>query len=168
MTFTAVDINTGNGIPKVEVTSQYNTSPCPWYDVLLGCTSGDGQNILGYTDQNGNFVWNIPYTCAGSFTDTTFTANGYETQPYGSYAFGMFPGDMQIKVQLVPSTTLPPPGQGLWAELEAAFSNLSYWWGQSTASWWNGILSGGWELAAILVAVGIIIIGIAAILWRAP
>jgi hypothetical protein len=167
MTFTAVDANTGMGIPNAEVTSQYNTSPCPWDGFTWGCTSGDGQNIQGYTDQNGNYSWNIPFTCAGSFTNTTFQANGYETQTIGNNSFAHSPNDMQIKVSMIPTTvtTLPPPGQGI-TDLNSPYGNLWYWWSQSSSSWWNGIQSGGWELAAILVAVGVIIIGLAALFWK--
>jgi hypothetical protein len=167
MTFTAVDANTGMGIPKVEVTSQYNTTPCPWDAMFTGCTSGDGQNIQGYTDDNGNYSWNIPYTCAGSFTNTTFTANGYDTQTIGNNSFAAFPNDMQIKVQMQPLsvTNLPPPGQGPF-DFSSSSGDLWYWWNQSSSSWWSGIQSAGWELAAILVAVGVVIIGLAALFWK--
>jgi hypothetical protein len=169
MTFTAIDATTGAPIPKCEVTSQYNTTPCPWDAFITGCTSGDGQNIQGYTDENGNYTWNIPWTCAGSFTNTTFSANGYATQTIGNNSFAAFPNDMQIKAQLQPfsitNPSLPPPGQGPF-DWSTTSGNLWYWWNQSSSSWWNDIQSGGWELVAVLVAVGVVIIGIAAILWR--
>jgi hypothetical protein len=168
MTFTAVDANTGAPIPMAEVTSQYNTTPCPWDGFMWGCTSGDGQNIQGYTDQNGNYSWNIPYTCAGSFTNTTFQANGYDTQTIGNNSFAHSPSNMQIKAQMVPSTlTNPaPPGQGLFDLFSAPGGNLSYWWNQTTAAWGQGLSAVGWELAVVLAVVAAIIIGIAAILWR--
>jgi hypothetical protein len=170
MTFTAVDATTGKPIPMCEVTSQYNTTPCPWDGFVWGCTSGDGQNIQGYTDQNGNYSWNIPYTCAGSFTNTTFTANGYDTQTIGNNSFAHSPNNMQITAQMVPSSLSqpPPPGQGPFDWLTGPFSNLSYWWNQTTAAWGQGLGSVGWELAVILAVVAAIIIGIAAILWRVP
>jgi len=169
MTFTAVDANTGQGIPNCEVTSQYNTTPCPWDGFMWGCTSGDGQNIQGYTDQNGNYSWNIPYTCAGSFTNTTFTANGYDTQTIGNNSFAHSPNDMQIKVQMVPASISnpAPPGQGLF-DWGTPSGNLSYWWNQTTAAWGQGLSAVGWELAVVLAVVAAIIIGIAAILWRVP
>jgi hypothetical protein len=167
MTFTAVDANTGMGIPNAEVTSQYNTTPCPWDGFMWGCTSGDGQNIQGYTDQNGNYSWNIPYTCAGSFTNTTFQANGYDTQTIGNNSFAHSPNNMQIKVSMIPTsiTNPAPPGQGPF-DWGTPSGNLWYWWNQSSSSWWNGIQSAGWELAVILVAVGVIIIGLAALFWK--
>jgi hypothetical protein len=164
MTFYAVDANTGVGIPEVEVTSQYNTSPCPW--LSWGCSSGDGQSIQGYTDANGQFVWSIPYTCAGSFTNTTFAANGYDTQTYGSYAFGQSPGNMQITVQMVPGKGRAPPGQGWFAWLSGALAGFAYNWDQATASWSGAITSGGWELAVILGVVAVIIIAIAVLWWE--
>jgi hypothetical protein len=166
MTFYARDANTGVGIPEVEVTSQYNTSPCPWDGFFWGCSTGDGQNIQGYTDQSGRFVWSIPYTCAGSFTNSTFAANGYATQTYGSYAFGQQPGDMQINVFMVPGKERAPPGQGWFAWLGGALAGFAYNWDQATASWWGAITSGGWELAVILAIVAAIIIAIAVLLWE--
>jgi hypothetical protein len=170
MTFTAVDMNTGAPIPNAEVTSQYNTTPCPWDGFLWGCTSGDGQYIQGTTDQNGNYVWNIPDTCAGSFTNTTFTANGYQTQTIGNASFAQNPGNMQIKALMTPFslTQPPPPGQGWEDSLTGPFSSLGYNWNQATAAWGQGLSSVGWELAVVLAVVAAIIIGIAAILWRVP
>jgi hypothetical protein len=167
MHFVARDSNTGQGIPNVEVTSQYNTSPCAWY--ALGCTSGDGQNIQGYTDSTGVFSWSIPYTCAGSFTNTTFAANGYATQTYQSKAFGANPSDMWINVNMVPvsiTNPLAPPGQGIFDSLTGPLASFAYNWDQATGSWWGALTSGGWELAVILAVVAFVIIAIAVLVWE--
>jgi hypothetical protein len=158
MTFHTVDATTGNPVANCEITADYNTSPCGMFD--WGCTSGDGQSIQGYTGSDGKFVWSIPYTCAGSFTNIVAQANGYAAQTYSSFAFGANPGAEGIEIQLVPNTLSTPPGQGassVWTSIESA---LGYTSGQATSSFTGNLESGGWEIIALLVIVAVIIIAV--------
>jgi hypothetical protein len=162
MTFHTVDATTGSPVANCEITADYNTSPCGMFD--WGCTSGDGQSIQGYTDENGKFVWSIPYTCAGSFTNIVAQANGYAAQTYQTFAFGANPGQEGIEIQLSPNSLSNPPGQGpsaVWDSIMAAFGYTS---GQGLSSFTGNLESGGWEIIALLVVVAIVIIVIAYIL----
>jgi hypothetical protein len=163
MTFHTVDATTGEPVANCEITADYNTSPCGMFD--WGCTSGDGQSLQGYTDANGKWVWSIPYTCAGSFTNIVAQANGYAAQTYSSFAFGKNPGQEGIEIQMTPNSLNAPPGQGLpsvWDSIAAAFGYTS---GQASSSFTGNLEgSGGWTIIAILVVVAIIIIVVAYIL----
>lgn len=163
MTFTVLDAQTGSPIPNAEVTANYNTSPCAWD--AWGCTSGDGQQIQGYTDSNGQYQWSIPFSCAGSFTAMTAQANGYASQTINNQSFGANPGSLGQTFQMVSNSQATPPGQGASAWWDSVMAALGYSGGQTEGET-VGLLGGAsWILIALLAVVAIIIIAIVALLW---
>ena len=165
MTFHVVDAKTGAPVANAEVTANYNTSPCEWY--AIGCTSGDGQQIQGYTGADGKYVWSIPYTCAGSFTAMTAQANGYSAQTINNLSFGANPGSLGQQFNMVPSSVSAPPGQGAASSWDAFLAALGYGNSQTEGqiSGWLGSASLSVEM--ILGILAVIVIAIAVIFFSA-
>jgi hypothetical protein len=88
----------GNPLNGVVLTNgQYNSTPCSWNS--WGCTSGPGSPQEGTTDSTGTCNFDIPYTCAGSWTGT-WQSQGYEDLPW-SYTSGSITGDIWLTYQMV-------------------------------------------------------------------
>ncbi len=95
----------GAPLPGVILQSgQYNTTPCPFGS--FGCTSGPGNPIEGTTDENGQCVFSIPYTCPGEWSGNWY-ADGFDLLPW-DVKTGSITGD--VKQTLVMVATIGSSG----------------------------------------------------------
>lgn len=170
------DQSTGDAIVNAEINIAVSTTPCPksFGITQAGCTSGQGYTLNGYTDTNGNYVQDIPYTCVQHLQGTV-QASGYNSYPVGGaegLSTGSITGDVYYNFEMTPasnSTTAAgltnskgglPPGQGIFDTegVTQAGTNLS----TDLSTWWSGafgeIESLGIIGAVIVVAIAIIVV----------
>lgn len=130
------------------------------------CSSGEDYTFNGYTDQNGNYPINIPYTVSGQQIEVDVAVNGYysDAQTFDSKTYPGHVVNQSATMYLTPtvsqgSISTPPPGQGLpgTAVITGQISSA----GESITSELNNL---GIIAAVIVVAIAIILVVLAVLL----
>jgi hypothetical protein len=128
MVWTVTDSATGEPIMNAEVSGNYSSGPNPGWGNT--CSTGPGSPVQAYTDESGQAIVGIPYTCGGGNYSVTVKASGYDDQSVTT-PLGFITGDVDQPIQMVAGSGIGgPPGQGVSAGLTSVLDTGAQAWGE--------------------------------------